>query len=115
MLMIEPHVGLDYARYRLEGVRAVLHGLYHSFTCCMEGEGSGSVRYLLDACRRAGADVWFAPYRTPAQPYPSTRTLQGLGARVLPVRTPELAYAKLLIAYSLFEDAGERETFLRGS
>ena len=50
VLYIRPYVGINYDRINLYGVKAVLHGMYHSCTVNTEGDGSTSAMSLLKRC-----------------------------------------------------------------
>ncbi len=115
VLVVQPYVGLDYSRIftpeGMRGVRAVLHGLYHAGTCAAE-EGMPAAYSAADFCQscRAAArpvDFYCAPCAARGEPYGSTERMREAGARFIPNVTPELAYARLLVAYSHCEDAAD--------
>lgn len=49
ILQIHAYPGLDYSRFSLDGVKAILHFTYHTGMYCAEGEASG-LDYLLEHC-----------------------------------------------------------------
>lgn len=127
ILKIDPYVGINYEGYRYELYQAVLHGAYHSGTACTElsGEPGGpsvhSVLYLLDRCAEAGIDVYVSPVKkldaadgTQYDTVPAMLLYEKHGRRMIPLYgdTMELAYAKLLTAYSLGLSEREKQELL---
>ncbi len=125
VLQLHPYVGINYSRFRLEGVRAVVHGVYHSSTACV-GEPTGnrpderphSILHLLRTCRSRGIDVFLAPVpedfdnREEYNLYSSTGTILREGGILLRGMTPEMSYVKTLIACSMFTQRAQRLDFL---
>ncbi len=119
VLMIKPYVGIDYTAYDYGKFSAVLHGAYHSGTACTKN-GAHSILTMIDRC--ADCDPPIPCYLSPASKsgviYESTdliaayRTQSGQQISFLYGMTDEAAYAKLLIAYSLFTDPTTRLNFL---
>lgn len=110
VLRIEPYVGLRYDVFDLSGVRAILHGTYHSGTVCVEKSGEGgdyqssSVLSLIDRCETT--DLYFAPSRLDGEIYDTLSIAARHNSGVRNVRfvygyTMEMLYVKLLVAYSL--------------
>lgn len=96
VLRIEPYVGLDYSRFRYEGVRAVLHGTYHSGTVCENG-----IMYLLDNVEQS-LDVYISPSSMEGAVYETTCNVADHGGSIfLHGMTGEMTYVKLVLAYSL--------------
>lgn len=116
VLRIEPFVGTDYHAYLYESFKAVLHGTFHSGTVCTKAVNEEeSVQVMLERCKEAGVTVYFSPAREEADAegeiYDSVLAIQGK-AQCLYGMTSETAYAKLLIAYSVFREADEIQEFL---
>ncbi len=119
VLMITPYVGIDYSAFDYSKYSAVLHGAYHSGTACSEaGEHKDTVRYMIDKCARIGVDTYFSPSRQAGEIYETVEHIAGHktenGRRInfLYGATSEVAYAKLLLAYSVFKDEEERNEFI---
>lgn len=118
VLNIQPYVGIDYAAYQLQGVQAVLHGLYHAQTACVQqlqaqdAYDSGSILYLLDRCQQQGIPLYIHPCHAQSYAYSSTELILEHGACPLYGLTPEMAYVKLLLSYALPLDAQQRQHFL---
>ena len=122
-MKVEPYVGLDYSMIEPDdGIRAVLHGSYHSATACVERSEPDepytkySALTLLDKCRAKDIDFWlggmpvgFDPYKGS---YSTTADLCKSGAKPVWALTSECAYMKLSIAYSLGFRGADIETFL---
>lgn len=107
VLRIDPYVGLDYRRIDLRGIRAVVHGTYHSGTVCVEracptdGYSSRSILWLAKRCRELGVPLYLAPSHLGADQYSSVYDAVRCG-EILPLSmTAEAAYAKLTIGASL--------------
>ena len=75
--MIKPYPGLDYSRFNLDNVDAVLHDLYHSGTACASlqwGENYSLVEFI-KRCEKQGIAVYLAPAIKSADAYQSTQAL----------------------------------------
>lgn len=118
VLRIEPHVGLDYSRFRLEGVRAVIHGTYHSQSVCVQrSRGVGdydraSVLQLLDSCRQNNIPLFLTPCSPDAFRYESTGDALEQGAGHIYGMTDEMAYVKTLVGCALGMEGAQLQTFL---
>ena len=125
ILYITPYVGINYAAYNYSTFLAVLHGTFHSGTACAQKTekcseyGKNSILYLLDECLNAEktVDVYFAPSILKTGTYETVgtignHTVNGKKANFMYGYTYEMAYAKLVIAYSLFEEEEKRKEFL---
>ena len=127
VLKIEPYVGVDYSRYELSGVKAVLCGSYHSSTACVErgtkrqAFTKRSVLYLLRRCKAKNIDFWLTGFdASRLDPdgelnpgaYSTTADLLCSGVRPVLSMTSEAAYMKLILAYSLGFEGDEVEAFM---
>ena len=97
ILYIKPYVGINYDRINLDGVRAVLHGMYHSSTINTEGDGPTSALSLLRRCREKGIEFYIFPCDDDAFRYSSTAPLIEEGAKCIYGGTWEEAYIRLLV------------------
>ncbi len=111
VLRIMPFVGIDYNAYNLLGVRAIVHGTYHSDTVCVERKnGVGdysdySILFLLDRCKENNVPLFLAPCSSEAYKYESTGDILAKGAYDLCGMTNEMAYVKTLVGCALnFKD-----------
>lgn len=119
VLAVQPYVGLRYDRIALDnGVRAVLHGVYHAGTACTDGgrESPYAALSLIYRCRLRGVPVFLAPVKAGDRPvYASADRLAAAGAHSLPGLSFEMAYVRLLVAFSLYATTEEALAFaLRG-
>ena len=118
VLMIEPYVGLDYSSFDYGKYRAVLHGAYHSGTACVSTENvNESVLYMITECANYGVDTYISPSVMKKGTYETVSNLgnysnNGEGIKFLYGYTKETAYAKLLIAYSFFDDDKKRMEYI---
>ena len=121
VLALFPFVGTDYSAYNYKKFKAVLHGTYHSGTACAEKEekkpdyGENSILYMIDACKNAGVDSYFSPSVPKGEIYDTVRIIaEHLDGEIkfLYGTTFETAYAKLVIAYSLFDDKEKIKDFV---
>ncbi len=107
VMLITPYVGINYKRFGLDGVSAVVHGTYHSDTVCVERKkdskpyGEHSILYLLDRCKERGVPLFLVPCDEAAFAYDSTGDALRHGAVGIAGTTAELAYAKVLIGCAL--------------
>ena len=93
VLLLHPYVGIRYDSISLEGVRAVLHTLYHSSTAPKELTG------FLDRCREAQVPCYILPCDPEDCHYETTMELLEHGAVPLSGVTEESAYMKLLMSF----------------
>ena len=100
VLYLRPYVGINYDRVNLDGVKAVLHGMYHSSTLNTEGGGPTSVMSLLRRCSEAGISFYIFPCKDGDYRYSTTKPLIDEGAKCIYGMTWEEAYVRLLIKYS---------------
>ena len=127
ILYLTPYVGINYAAYKYQSFSAVLHGAFHSGTACAgiiehsREYDQYSILYLLDQCFGTGnnIDVFFAPSELKSGTYETVSIIgnhevNGKRVHFLNGYTYEMAYAKLLIAYSLFENEKDRQDFIYG-
>ncbi|MCX7102002.1 MAG: asparaginase domain-containing protein [Methylobacter sp.] len=104
ILMIRPYPGLDYSRFNLDNIDAVLHDLYHSGTACSSlqwGENYSLIEFI-KCCKKRGICVYLAPAIKSADAYLSTQTLIEHGSEIIWNMSLEAAYVKLLLAYGNF-------------
>ncbi len=127
ILYLSPYVGINYAAYKYSAFSAVLHGTFHSGTACAQlsehcdAYDEHSILYMMDQCfsLEKPVDVYFSPSILRKGTYETVATIgnhevNGRKASFMYGYTYEMAYAKLVIAYSLFENEGERRQFLYG-
>ena len=96
VLYIRPYVGMNYDRIYLDGVRAVLHGMYHSSTLNTEGDGPESALGLLRRCNKAGIAFYIFPCKDGDYRYSTTKPLIDEGAKCLYGTTWEEAYIRIM-------------------
>lgn len=114
ILMIKPYPGLDYSRFNLDNVDAVLHDLYHSGTACASlqwGENYSLIEFI-KRCKNIGITVYLAPAIKSTDAYQSTQILMEQGAEIIWNMSLEAAYVKLLLAYGNFDDEQEIMDFM---
>ena len=103
ILYIKPYVGINYSRFMLDGVKAVLHGLYHSSTarseCLIDGDSS-SVISLIDRCKESGISFYIHPCDKESMRYSSIVPMLEHGAKPLSGLTWNATYIWLMIKYS---------------
>ena len=118
VLMITPYVGLDYNSFNYSKFSAILHGTYHSGTACAEPYES-SLLYLLDTSEKENSDIdiYLSPSKNSGEVYDTVRVINShkgkqKGINFLYGCTNEAAYAKLVLAYSIFNDKKDIEKFI---
>ncbi|MBQ7045307.1 MAG: asparaginase [Clostridia bacterium] len=114
VLLIEAYVGIDYSAYNLSNFAAVLHTTYHSGTACATASNAeDSLLYLLSSCEDSGVDVYLSPAKDVQNSYQSIVDIaKNKTVNFLYGLTKETAYAKLLVAYSLFDDKAKIQQFI---
>ena len=101
VLYIQPYPGIDYSRYDLENVKAVVHSLYHAGTASVR-EPSSLARWV-EQCGELGIPVYLAPIEGGEEMYRSSRELLDAGAKPLPGMTAHSAVVKVMMACGMFE------------
>ena len=120
MLRIVPYVGINYRNFNLRGIRAVLHGTYHSYTLAVDvpkgGDRAQSVLSLKRRCDRHTPPIplFLEPCNEDAYGYETTGHILRSGARAVCGMTSETTYVKLLVGLSMGLDADALEKFLAG-
>ena len=118
VLKIVPYVGMDYSAFNLDGIKAIVHGTYHSQSVCVERSkgtgdyGSCSVLHLLDRCKEKNIPVFLTPCSPEAAKYESTGDAVENGASHIYGTTNEMAYVKVLVACALGYGHAELEKFI---
>lgn len=119
VLKITPYVGLDYNSVSLDGVKAVVHGTYHSETACAEIKEAGeeydsfSTLSLIDRCNDKGIPFIIEPCSENAFRYESTKHLLEKGAVGVFGMTSEAVFAKTLLGVSIGLKGKELTDFLK--
>lgn len=118
VLMITPYVGLDYNSFNYGKFSAILHGTYHSGTACAEPY-ENSVLHLIDLCGKENSDIdiYLSPSKNSGEIYDTVRVINSHKANKKKINflygcTNETAYAKLVLAYSVFKDKKDIEGFI---
>lgn len=114
VLAIEPYVGINYNAYDYSLYKAVLHRTYHSGTACADGYNENSVLYMINKCFMQGTDTYITPSKLCGDIYESVSVISKSKTNFLYGCTFETAYAKLLIAYSLFDSGTDRKKYIYG-
>lgn len=125
ILKIEPYVSINYDAYDYSKFRAVLHGSYHSGTACSQKNkyssdyGKNSILYMIDKCAsyEKAVDTYLSPSKLSGEVYETVGIIaghqkNGHKIKFLYGTTNEMAYAKLVLAYSIFKEKEEIEAFL---
>ena len=119
VLMITPYVGLDYSSFNYSKFSAILHGTYHSGTACTEPYNETSVLCLMDTCEKENPqiDIYLSPSKNSGEIYDTVRVIGNHEANQKKINflygyTNETAYAKLVLAYSIFKEKKDIENFI---
>lgn len=108
VLKIAPYVGINYDWFSFEGVKAVLHGTYHSCTMAVDPYKDDApftnhaVLSLKKRCDEAEPSIplFFEPCSKEAYKYATTGIALRSGAKAIWQTTSETAYIKLLLGCS---------------
>ena len=118
ILLIHPYAGLDYSRIDLAGIKAVVHGTYHSGTVCVErGKedecyGVNSILYLSDECKSLGIPIFMAPCVLDSDQYSSVYDAVQNGGIVPLCMTIESAYTKAMLGVSCGYSGDDLKKFM---
>lgn len=120
VLYIKPYVGLDYSVYKIDkSIKAVVHGLYHSCTACVDTQGEGqkytsaSILYLIDRCNSLNIPVIAEPCHENVNIYVSGNAMTEAGAIPVYGLTSEMIYVKTLAGCSMGMEKERLTQFLR--
>ncbi len=120
VLKIEPYVGLDYDSFNYSKFSAILHGTYHSGTACAQPHNENSVLHLIDTCEKGNSDIdiYLSPSKKSGEIYDTVRVIYSHEANKNKINflygcTNETAYAKLVLAYSIFKDKKDIDNFIK--
>ena len=119
VLYIKPYVGLDYSIYKIDSrIKAVVHGLYHSGTACVERlkeqeYTETSILYLLDKCRSKNIPVIVEPCDENVNMYVTGNDMTEAGAIPVYGMTSEMVYVKTLIGCAMSLEKDSLTDFIR--
>lgn len=106
VIYIEPYIGLNYERISLNGIKAIIHGTYHSGTVCV-GRNKENEKYdnysILHLCHRCNAEnipVFISPSSLEEGQYSSVYDAVNSGKITVLNMTKEAAYAKAILGIS---------------
>ena len=124
VLMISPYVGLDYSRVKMSGIKAVVHGTYHSQTLCVEKTRRNdniscySVLKLKKCFKKTGKKVplFLQPSNYVLSGnvscYETTAEVVRQGAVAVWGMTEEMVYVKTIVGVALGYRASALENFV---
>lgn len=118
VMLLTPHVGLQYSRIDTTGLKAIIHGTYHSDTVCVERKERSeaysdySILTLLDRCKESETSLFLAPCDSKAYAYDSTGDALDNGASFISNTTVEMAYVKTLVGTAMGFTGAELKAFL---
>ncbi len=115
VLNIEPYPSIDYSKFSLKGVKAVLHHTYHSGTVAVNCQDVNSVLYLKKLCDNniPKTELYFEPINTNSSYlYETTGDLLRSGVGTIFGTTKEMAYIKLLLGCNLGYAGKELQEFI---
>ncbi|MBR6572136.1 MAG: asparaginase [Clostridia bacterium] len=103
--IIKAYPDLDYDRFDITGLKAILNVGYHSATLCTSGDKTSFVNFA-KRCEERGVDLYISSFKEGEKIYESLDSAVKLkNVYRLSNISVEAAYAKLIYAYSL----GEKE------
>lgn len=100
VLNVYPYPLIDYSRFSLNGIKAVLHHTYHSGTVAVNGNTKNSVLYLKQLCdnNKPHTELYFEGVnKNNSYLYETTGELLRNGVGTIWGTTKEMAYIKLLL------------------
>lgn len=110
VLMLKPYPGINYNAFDYNRFKAILHGTYHSGTACAE-DNENSVLHMIKLCKKS--DIYLSPSIPEGEVYDTVRVIgENKKIKFLYGLTNEMAYAKLLIAYSVFNNENDISEFI---
>ena len=134
--MLRPYTNLSYRSVNLTGVKAIIHGTYHSESVCIgrakeecrkdnkyiysldeiiKIDQPYSILYLLKRCAEKKIPVFLAPCDRAKAAYGTTANAVEEGALYIADVTIEAAYAKAVLGCALGKEGSDLEEFLKQS
>lgn len=99
--VIKAYPGLDYDRFDITGLKAILNVGYHSATLCVSGDKTSFINFA-KRCEEKGVDLYISSFKEGEKIYESLdSTVKLSNVYMLSNISTEAAYAKLIYAYSL--------------
>ena len=99
--VIRAYPGLDYDRFDITGLKAILNVGYHSATLCTDGDSTSFVKFA-KRCEEKGVDLYISSFKKGEKIYESLdETVKRSNVYKLSNISVEAAYAKLVYAYSI--------------
>lgn len=102
VLYVQPYVGIDYEMYDPSRAGAVLHGLYHAGTACVDADSYSAIDFI-KKCHALNVPVFISPSEEDYA-YSSTTRLLEAGAIPINGMTNEMTYVKLLVGLALIQN-----------
>ena len=115
VLNIEPYPLIDYSRFSLKDIKAVLHHTYHSGTVAVNGNSKNSVLYLKQLCdnNEPHTELYFEGVnKNCSYLYETTGELLRNGVGTIFGTTKEMAYIKLLLGCAFGYTGKELQEFI---
>ncbi len=118
VLYVNPYIGIDYSKFDIEGIRAVVHRLYHSGTGCVinknEKKNRNSILYFVIKCVKKGIPFFITPCKAQNNDYITSEIMIDSGAIPIYGMTSEMVYVKTVISGGLdyYSDPQMIKTFL---
>ncbi len=111
-MLIKPYVSMNYEFFHSKfKAKFILHELYHSGTCCVEGETTSLINFA-KYCKQNSIDLYLTPMDIKQKNYASTTALKENNVKILKGISIEAALVKLMIGYGNFDVAKIRDTFI---
>ena len=97
IMQVMPYPDLDYSRFDVEGLNAVLHRTYHAGSVCAVGDNNNCITTLIDKCEKAGVPLYICGLKTGKDNYYSMSSIMDKGVKLLYDMAPACAYMKLML------------------
>lgn len=111
VLMICPYPGIRYNAFDLKGIKAVIHGLYHSGTASVRGDNTSIIPFA-KRCNTLGIELYIAPADSVSAVYSSSDEMRHTNIIPLGKMSTETAYVKLCFAVSQGTDGVQARQFM---
>jgi len=116
IMMIYPYVGLRHDLYNInENLAAVVYGVYHSGTfCSQESDPNHSINKLVEKLGEFDIPLYISEVSSESDKYASSAGLSSNKVVNIVYDTSiENLYSKVTIAFGLFDNAEERNNFIK--
>lgn len=97
VMQIHPYPDIDYDRFDINSVKAVIHRSYHAGSVCCTDDSKSSVLSLIKRCKKANVPFYICGMKSKETDYQSLTLAKENGAKIMYDVSPACLYMKLML------------------